>query len=404
MGSFKKDYEMKQRYAKTKVMIIAGTRPEVIKMAPVIHKIKECPDHFKLTVVATAQHRQMLDQAFTQFKIKPDIDMDLMRANQDLNTLTCRILEQMEVTLRKESPDIVLVQGDTTTAFAGALAAFYKKIPVAHVESGLRSYDIYNPFPEEINRKLTTAISAINFAPTSLAKDVLLREGVPAEKIVITGNTVVDALHYISKVPFSFKNIPLKTIDLEHHRVILVTSHRRESWGKDFENICRALKDIVRMHSEVIVVFPVHPNPVVRDSAHKILTDQERIYLITPLDYLAFINLMKKSYIILTDSGGLQEEAPTMKKPLLVMREVTERPEGLQAGLSKLIGTNRNRIVKETSILLKDKSAYHAMTSHKNPYGDGKAAQRIVRTLMRWTAGEKSLCEQGKEFNLCSKS
>lgn len=395
---------MKQRYAKTNVMVIAGTRPEVIKMAPVIHKIKEYPNHFKLTVVATAQHRQMLDQAFTQFKIKPDIDMDLMRANQDLNTLTCRILEEMEIALRKVSPDIVLVQGDTTTAFAGALAAFYKKITVAHVESGLRSYDIYNPFPEEINRKLTTAISEINFAPTPLARDVLLREGVPAKKIVVTGNTVVDALHYISKVPFSFKKTPLKKIDLQHHRVILVTSHRRESWGEDFENICRALKDIVRMHSDVGVIFPVHPNPVVRDSAHKILAGQERIYLITPLDYLAFINLMKQAYIILTDSGGLQEEAPTMKKPLLVMREVTERPEGLRAGLSKLIGTNRNRIVKEASVLLNDRNAYRAMTHHKNPYGDGNAAHRIVQTLVRWAAGEKILYEQGKEFNPRSKS
>lgn len=376
-----------------------GTRPEVIKMAPVIHQLKKYPENFKITVVATAQHRQMLDQAFAQFKIKPDMDLDLMRANQSLHKLTCQIMESMESTLQKVNPDIVLVQGDTTTVFAGALAAFYNKIPVAHVESGLRSYDIYNPFPEEVNRRLTTIMAEIHFAPTPLARAALLREGVPAHKIVTTGNTVVDALQYISKLPFSFHQTPLKEIDLDHHRIILVTSHRRESWGKDFENICSALKDIVRKHDDVLVIFPVHPNPVVRDSAQKILAGQERIYLTTPLDYLVFVNLMKKAYFIMTDSGGLQEEAPTMGKPLLVMRDVTERPEALQAGLSKLIGTTRRKIIKEASILLKDDHVYHAMTDCKNPYGDGRAAERIVRTLIRWAAGEKTLCESGREFN-----
>lgn len=376
-----------------------GTRPEVIKMAPVIHQLKKYPENFKTTVVATAQHRQMLDQAFAQFKIKPDMDLDLMRANQSLHKLTCQIMESMESTLQKVNPDIVLVQGDTTTVFAGALAAFYNKIPVAHVESGLRSYDIYNPFPEEVNRRLTTIMAEIHFAPTPLARAALLREGVPAHKIVTTGNTVVDALQYISKLPFSFHQTPLKEIDLDHHRIILVTSHRRESWGKDFENICSALKDIVRKHDDVLVIFPVHPNPVVRDSAQKILAGQERIYLTTPLDYLVFVNLMKKAYFIMTDSGGLQEEAPTMGKPLLVMRDVTERPEALQAGLSKLIGTTRRKIIKEASILLKDDHVYHAMTDCKNPYGDGRAAERIVRTLIRWAAGEKTLCESGREFN-----
>lgn len=390
---------MKQLYSKTHVMVIVGTRPEAIKMAPVIHRFKEYHKNFKITVVATAQHRQMLDQAFAQFKIKPDIDMDLMRANQSLHALTNRVLKNMKATLRKVKPDIVLVQGDTTTAFASALAAFYNQIPVAHVESGLRSYDIYNPFPEEVNRRLITIIAEIHFAPTPLAKTALIKEGVPENKIVTTGNTVVDALKYISKISFSFKNTPLKDIDLEHHRIVLVTSHRRESWGKGLQNICTAIKNIVRKHSDVIVIYPVHPNPNVRDIVKKNLAGQERIYLIAPLDYLAFINLMKKSYIILTDSGGLQEEAPTLRKPLLVMRDITERPEALEAGLSKLIGTTSEKIIQEASILLNDENAYHAMIGCKNPYGDGRAAQRIVRTLMRWAAGEKNLCESGKEFN-----
>ncbi|MBN1363905.1 MAG: UDP-N-acetylglucosamine 2-epimerase (non-hydrolyzing), partial [Syntrophaceae bacterium] len=242
---------MKHAYPKTHVMIIVGTRPEVIKMAPVIHKLKEYPENFKTTVIATAQHRQMLDQALVQFKIKPDMDMDLMRANQSLSNLTCRLLENVESTLREIKPDIVLVQGDTTTAFISSLVAFYKKIPVAHVESGLRSYDIYKPFPEEVNRRLTTIMAEIHFAPTPFAKAVLLKEGVSAEKIVITGNTVVDALQYISESSFSFRQTPLKDMDLKHNRIVLVTSHRRESWGKDFENICKALKDIVCKHSDV---------------------------------------------------------------------------------------------------------------------------------------------------------
>ena len=392
---------MKQIYAKTHVMVIAGTRPEAIKMAPVIHKLKEYHKNFNTIVVATAQHRQMLDQAFAPFKIKPDIDMDLMRDNQSLHALTCRVLEGMETILRKLKPDIVLVQGDTTTVFASTLAAFYKKIPVAHIEAGLRSYDIYNPFPEEVNRRLASIMTEIHFAPTPLAKKALLKEGVPSNKIVTTGNTVIDALKYISKIPFSFKHTPLREIDLKHQRIVLVTSHRRESWGKDFENICTALKNIVHKHSDVIIIFPVHPNPIVRDIAQKILAGHERIYLTVPLDYLTFVNLMKKAHIILTDSGGLQEEAPTLRKPVLVMRDVTERPEALQAGLSKLIGTAREKIVKEASILLNDEHSYHAMTSSGNPYGDGKAAQRIVRTLMRWAAGEKTLYESDKEFNPC---
>jgi UDP-N-acetylglucosamine 2-epimerase (non-hydrolysing) len=242
-------------------------------------------------------------------------------------------------------------------------------------------------------------MAEIHFAPTPFAKNALLTEGVPANKIVTTGNTVVDALQYISKIPFSFKRTPLKVIDLDHHRIVLVTSHRRESWGQDFENICTALKIIVRKHPDVMIIFPVHPNPIVRDSAHKILAEQERIYLIAPLDYLPFINLMKKANIILTDSGGLQEEAPTLRKPLLVMRDVTERPEAVNAGLSRLIGTTTKNIVKEVSILLNDEHVYHTMTNGENPYGDGKAAQRIVQTLMRWAAGKKILCPSGEEFN-----
>lgn len=386
-------------HSKTHAMIVVGTRPEVIKMAPVIQQLKEHAGQFQTTVVATAQHRQMMDQALAQFGIQPDIDLDLMRANQSLHSLTYRILESMDLTLQQVKPDIVLVQGDTTTVFAGALAAFYRKIPVAAVESGLRSHDLYNPFPEEVNRRLATVMTEIHFAPTPFARDALLRENIPRKKIVVTGNTVVDALQYMSKIPFSFRRTPFAKMDLDHHRIVLTTSHRRESWGKDFANICMALKKIVRAHSDVLVIFPVHLNPVVRDAAYKILGAQERICLTDPLDYLVFVNLMKRAYLILTDSGGVQEEAPAFGKPLLVMREVTERPEAASAGLARVVGTKTADIVREACRLLNDRQAYAEMADAKNPYGDGRAARRIVGALMRWAAGEKTLCKSSEEFN-----
>lgn len=380
-------------------MVVVGTRPEAIKMSPVIYELKRHPEKFKTIIVATAQHREMLDQAFSLFNIKPDVDLNLMNSHQTLHSLTRCVLESMETTLNEQKPDIILVQGDTTTVFATALAAFYQKIPVAHVEAGLRSHNIYSPFPEEVSRRLTTVMTNIHFAPTPGAKQELLKEGVAADKIVVTGNTVVDSLVHISQQDFNFDQTSLKNIDFDHHRLILVTSHRRESWGIELQNICEAIKEIVKLYSDVIVVYPVHPNPAVRDTVNKILPGHDRIHLVEPLDYMTFVNLMKKSYLLLTDSGGLQEEAPTLKKPLLLLRETTERPEAFEAGLCKIIGTSRARIVEETSILLNNKEAYQAMIKADNPYGDGHAAERIVQALINWDAGKSIYLEPDQEFH-----
>lgn len=380
-------------------MVVVGTRPEAIKMSPVIHELKRHPEKFKTIIVATAQHREMLDQAFSLFNIKPDVDLNLMNSHQTLHSLTRCVLEGMETTLNEQKPDIILVQGDTTTVFATALAAFYQKIPVAHVEAGLRSHNIYSPFPEEVSRRLTTVMTNIHFAPTPGAKQELLNEGVAADKIVVTGNTVVDVLAHISRQNFNFDHTSLKNIDFARHRLILVTSHRRESWGIELQNICEAIKEIVKLYSDVIVVYPVHPNPAVRDTVNKILPGHDRIHLVEPLDYITFVNLMKKSYLLLTDSGGLQEEAPTMKKPLLLLRETTERPEAFEAGLCKIIGTSRARIVEETGILLNNKEAYQAMIKADNPYGDGHAAERIVQALINLAAGKSIFLEPAQEFH-----
>lgn len=381
-------------------MIVAGTRPEAIKVAPVIHCLLGRTDRFQTIIVATAQHRELLDQALSLFHITPDIDLNLMSHGQDLPALTGRVLENMSATLSKVKPDIVLVQGDTTTVFASALAAFYQKIPVAHIEAGLRSHDNYNPFPEELNRRLTSVMTDIHFAPTMSAKQALLREGVVADKIIITGNTVVDALMHISQLPFSFQDPVLKNMDFDDRRLILVTSHRRESWGSDLQNICEAIKEIVLRHPDTFVIYPVHPNPVVKKTAERILSGLDRIFLIDPVDYVTFVNLMKKSYMILTDSGGLQEEAPTLKKPLLLLRNVTERPEAFDAGLAKIVGTNKEKIVQESEKLLNDTNLYKKMTDACNPYGDGRASERIVNVLARWSKKEKSLINPSEEFNL----
>ncbi len=379
-------------------MVVAGTRPEAIKVAPVIERLKRQPDDFETIVLATAQHRELLDQAFSLFHINPDMNLDVMNTQQGLSSLTSRILENISMTFSKVKPDIVLVQGDTTTVFASALAAFYQKIPVAHIEAGLRTYNKYSPFPEEINRHITTVISDIHFAPTPGAKEVLLNEGIASDKIVITGNTVVDALLHVSSLPFFLKNTVLENIDLNKSRLILVTSHYRESWGLDLQNICEAIKEIVKKHSDVVVVYPVHPNPIVKITAEKILGGLDRAHLVKPLDYVTFINVMKKAYLILTDSGGLQEEAPTMKKPLLLMRNVTERPEAFEAGIAKIIGTDRRNIVQEVGNLLNDADLYRKMTSLNNPYGDGRAADRIVTALFRWANGIKPLLTPFVEF------
>jgi UDP-N-acetylglucosamine 2-epimerase (non-hydrolysing) len=382
-----------------KVTVVVGTRPEAIKVAPVIDGLKSHPEEFQTIIVATAQHRELLDQALSLFHIKPDIDLNLMDQGQGLPELTGRVLEKLSATLDEVRPDIILVQGDTTTVFASSLAAFYQKIPVAHIEAGLRSYNKYSPFPEEINRRITSVLADIHFAPTLSAKEALLNEGVATEKIVITGNTVVDALTHISQLSFSFDNPELGSLDFDKYRLILVTSHRRESWGQELQNICEAIKELVQKHPDIVVVYPVHPNPIVKNMAELILSGIERVYLVAPLDYLTFVNLMKKSYIILTDSGGLQEEAPTLKKPLLLLRHVTERPEAFNAGLAKIVGTERKKIILEADNLLNNANLYKQMTDYDNPYGDGMASDRIIKALIRWNKGEKPLLTPIEEFH-----
>lgn len=324
--------------------------------------------------------------------------MNLMRENQSLNELKARVLMSMDVMLRETRPDVLLVQGDTTTAFAAAMAAFNNRIPVAHVEAGLRSYDYQNPFPEEANRRLTSIITDIHLAPTPLAQQNLHNEGVQEDRIVVTGNTVVDALMTLGNVALNQEYQSLSKIPFDGHRMVLVTSHRRESWGNDLHNICLALRDLVKAFPDVIVVYPVHMNPNVRRTVMATLQDADRIFLVEPLDYMTFIGLMQKAYVILTDSGGVQEEAPTFRKPLLVLRNVTERPEAFQAGLSKVIGTSRDVIFREASHLLTDESAYRSMSSGANPYGDGKAAERIAETLQNWWYGRNPLLQPDRMF------
>jgi len=381
-----------------RIAVVVGTRPEVIKTAPVIYQLRKRSGVFDVVVVATAQHREMLDQALSLFGIIPAYDLDLMYPGQSLSGLTSRIMEHMDSTLGKIRPDMVLVQGDTTTVFIAALAAFYRTIPITHVEAGLRSYDLKNPFPEEANRRLTSVLAEINCAPTALARNRLLQEGVSPQKIIVTGNTVVDALHHMLDKPFSFAGSPLENFDFEKQRTVLVTCHRRETWGKDLEEIFLALIDVTKKFPDVQIIYPVHLNPEVQGVAKKMLSDIDRIHLVLPLDYLTFINLMKRSHLILTDSGGLQEEAPTIGKPLLVLRRVTERPEAFERGLSKVIGTTRAAIVKETSFILNNAGTANSACVD-NPYGDGKAASRIVEAIERWSRGILPLLEPDREFN-----
>ena len=381
-----------------RIAIIIGTRPEAIKMAPVIQALKKRSNEIEVVVIVTGQHRQMLDQVLTLFQISPDVDLDLMRQNQTLVDLTSGVLTTIAGVLEEVRPNILLVQGDTTTVFAASVAAFYLKIPVGHVEAGLRSHDAYNPFPEEINRRLTTVLADIHFAPTAGSRAELLHEGVPEKKIVVTGNTVVDALSTILANPFDFENTPLAGIPFDGHRILLVTSHRRESWGHELENICLALRDLVERFKDLLVVYPVHMNPNVRKTVMTILAGVDRIYLTEPLDYLTFLNLMRRSHLILTDSGGVQEEAPTLGKPLLVLRKLTERPEAFQAGMSKVVGTSHDSIIREASRLLDDQVAYNAMASGHNPFGDGHAAERIAEVLCRRFREQYPLLEAEQEF------
>jgi UDP-N-acetylglucosamine 2-epimerase (non-hydrolysing) len=377
--------------------IVFGTRPEAIKVAPVIFELHKRKDEFQTVLISTAQHRQMLDQVMNVFGIQPDMDLDLMTHNQSLAGITCRVLQAMDSALANTPLDYLVVQGDTTTAFAAALAAFYRKIPVAHVEAGLRSKDIYNPFPEEVNRRLAGVVTQLNFAPTALSRDNLLAEGVPAENIVVTGNTVVDAARMLVQMGVADAPLPAG-VPNDGSRIILVTSHRRESWGSELESICDALADIVNRFDDVRVVYPVHMNPNVRSTVLARLNGIERVHLTEPMDYFGFLSLLRRSYLVLTDSGGVQEEAPTFGKPVLVLRKVTERPEASMLGLARIVGTSRERIVGEATELLGDAEVYRAMSEAESPYGDGRASARIVEAFSRWFKGERPLLEDREQF------
>lgn len=360
---------------KKTILCIVGTRPEAIKMAPVILALKKEP-WANVRVLATAQHRHMLDQVLHFFNIEPDIDLNIMRDNQALTTLTARLLLDIDDVLLAEKPDAVLVQGDTTTVMTVTLACFYHRIAVGHIEAGLRTWNIQNPFPEEANRVITSKLARWHFAPTKSAKDNLLREGVPDNEIVITGNTVIDALLMTAS-----QNLELDIELNPHKRLVLITLHRRENFGEPIRNICRALQTLAEKNNDVQFLYPVHPNPNVKDVAHEMLSNYANIHLCQPLDYAPFVAAMKQSYLIMTDSGGVQEEAPALGKPVLVLRDETERPEAIEEGVVKLIGTNYENILNTTQCLLDDESMYKTMARGISPYGDGQAAGRIVKTL-----------------------
>src|SRR6202140_954534 len=389
---------------KCRIIAVLGTRPEAIKLALVIHALRQRSEEFETAVIHTGQHRSMLDHALQFFKIKPDFDLDVMRPNQTLNTLTGRVLDTVENACHRFGPNMVLVQGDTTTAFASALAAYYCKIPVGHIEAGLRSHDIYNPFPEEANRRLVSVVAEIHFAPTAVSRDALLAEGVSAAKIVVTGNTVVDALRGLGNLPQSWGNTPLADIPADGKRLILVTSHRRESWGSDQENMCLALKDLVNLHPDIRVIYPVTMNPNVRSTINALLGGIDRIHLTEPLDYLTFVSLLRRCFMVLTDSGGIQEEAPTFHKPVLVLRKLTERPEASQFGMAKIVGMSREGIFGEAERLLSDTEEDKYMSEGDNPYGDGRASERIVEAITRWHEGKTPLLAPEKEFKLPPRS
>ncbi len=363
---------------KKKVLCVVGTRPEAIKMAPVILDLK-LEAWAEVRVLATAQHRHMLDQVLNFFGIEPDIDLNIMRPNQDLTTLTARLLLELDNVLQSEKPEVVLAQGDTTTVMTVALACFYHHIPFGHVEAGLRTWDMQNPFPEEANRVIAGRLARWHFAPTESSRQNLLREGVSDADIVVSGNTVIDALLMTAS-----KELELGIALDDTKRLVLVTSHRRENFGEPFRSICRALRSLAERNADIQVLYPVHPNPNVKDVAHEILGDCSNIILCEPLDYAPFIAAMKRAYLIISDSGGVQEEAPALGKPVLVLREETERPEAVEQGVVKLVGSNYDRIIEEAQILLDDESAYQAMARGISPYGDGRGAERIVRTLKRY--------------------
>jgi UDP-N-acetylglucosamine 2-epimerase (non-hydrolysing) len=366
-----------------KVMTVFGTRPEAIKMAPVV-KALEKSELVDSRVVVTAQHREMLDQVVNLFKIKPHHDLDLMRHGQTLAGLTSGVMEGVDRILSEEKPDFILVQGDTTTTFVAALAAFYHQIPVGHVEAGLRTGQKYSPWPEEINRRLTTGLADLHFAPTEVSRNNLLREGITAQNIYVTGNTVIDALMATVKPEFDFPDRELHAIlsANQDKRLILMTTHRRENWGEPMRQIYQALETVLRKNSDTYVIFPVHKNPTVRKVVAEVLGHNDRVHLIEPLDYEPFVNLLARAYLILTDSGGIQEEAPSLGKPVLCVRDTTERPEAVDAGTVLLVGTSYDGVLKHLSNLLADSQAYKRMAQAANPYGDGLASERIAKIVV----------------------
>ena len=365
-----------------KVMTVFGTRPEAIKMAPIVLELRKYPDQILPVVAVTAQHREMLDQVLRLFRIEPDHDLDIMSAGQTLFDITSRAMMGLDRVLDAEKPDIVLVHGDTTTTFAGALAAYYHQVTVGHVEAGLRTRNKYSPFPEEMNRKLTGAIADLHFAPTTTSEGNLLAEAVPKEHIFVTGNTVIDALRHTVKEDFQFSDQLLQGIDFKKKRIVLVTTHRRENLGEPMRHVYKALKQLTEEFDDVEIVFPVHKNPKVREVVDAELGGLSKVHLIDPLDYEPFANLMHRAHLILTDSGGVQEEAPAQGKPVLVLRDTTERPEAISAGTVKLIGTNRERVYEEARRLLVDEGEYRRMAEAHNPYGDGHASERIIQAIL----------------------
>lgn len=369
---------------KIKVLSVFGTRPEAIKMCPLVKELEKC-DQIESVVCLTGQHKEMLQQVIDIFGTKVKYNLDIMRPRQTLTTITTSVLEKMESVLQEEKPDIVLVHGDTSTSFVAGLAAFYQQIPVGHVEAGLRTFDKYSPFPEEMNRCLTGRIAELHFSPTENNRQNLLRENI-TENIYVTGNTVIDAFQTTVKPEYAYKDEDLKNIDFTGKRCILMTAHRRENLGEPLENICKAVKAIVEEFEDIEVVYPVHMNPAVRDTANAILGDMDRVHLIHPLDVEDMHNLMSRSFLVMTDSGGLQEEAPACGVPVLVLRTETERPEAVEAGTVKVVGVKKDHIYENAKLLLTDKEAYEKMARAVNPYGDGHACERIVRHILEWKA------------------
>ncbi len=368
---------------KIKLMTVFGTRPEAIKMCPLVLEMRKYPEYIQPIVAVTAQHREMLDQVLDLFGIVPDYDLNIMTSGQTLYDVTSRALMGLKSVMEEAKPDMVLVHGDTTTTFAGALAAFYAQIPVGHVEAGLRTGNKYSPYPEEMNRKLTGAIADMHFAPTSTSKKNLLRENIVEKNILVTGNTVIDALQTTVRSDYHFADEDFNKVFAAGHRLILMTTHRRENLGEPMRHVYRALKSVLETHEDVEAIFPVHKNPKVREIVAQELGHLSRVHLIEPMDYEPFANLMAKVDVVLTDSGGIQEEAPALGKPVLVLRDTTERPEAVDAGTVKLVGTAYEDVLRETNLLLDDADHYRSMAEAANPYGDGKACERIVKAILR---------------------